>query len=93
MEHESIRISIQQRGLGFGGRGSHLVIPAIAGPLFSTLLVLNRVYFRFRLVRKVGTDDVLIIVSLVSTNASSYGALLTSQTDIFMGFGSCRYYW
>ncbi|KAL9625244.1 MAG: hypothetical protein Q9160_000646 [Pyrenula sp. 1 TL-2023] len=65
MERELVRISLQERGLGLGGRGSHLVIPAIAGPLFSTLLVLNRAYFRFRLVRKAGVDDILIIVSLL----------------------------
>lgn len=58
---------LKERGLGLGGRGSHLVLPAILGPALSTLLVLNRVYFRLRLVRRVGTDDILIVVSTASS--------------------------
>lgn len=68
MDPSPAKSSLNQRGLGFGGRGSHLVISALVGPLLATLLVLNRVYFRLRLVRTLGADDMLIVASTASTS-------------------------
>ena len=54
------------RDLGLGGRGAHLVIPSILGPILAAVLVFNRVYWRIALVHQIGLDDVCILLSLVS---------------------------
>ncbi|ERF68673.1 hypothetical protein EPUS_05734 [Endocarpon pusillum Z07020] len=53
------------RDFGFGGHGAHIVIPSIAGPLLAAGLVFNRLYWRIRLVRTLGIDDLCIGLSLI----------------------------
>ena len=51
---------------GFGGRGAHLVIPALIAPILAFFLVVNRVYWRWNLLGRLGWDDHCTILSLVS---------------------------
>lgn len=50
---------------GLGGCGAHLVVPLTAAPVAAFLLVLNRVYWRYKLVGRLGPDDVWTILALV----------------------------
>lgn len=54
---------------GLGGRGAHLVIPSILGPILAAFLVFNRVYWRITLVHQIGLDDICILSSLVFLTA------------------------
>ena len=58
-------VELLTRDLGLGGRGAHLVIPSIVGPILAAALVFNRVYWRVALVRTLGMDDLCITLSLV----------------------------
>lgn len=53
------------QNLGLGGRGAHLVIPSLIGPILATVLVFNRVYWRISLVHTLALDDLCITLSLV----------------------------
>lgn len=57
---------VAARDLGLGGRGAHLVIPSILGPILAAILVFNRIYWRIALVHQIGLDDICILMSLVS---------------------------
>ena len=50
---------------GIGGRGGHLVIPSLIAPILSSCLVLNRLYWRIKLLGRLGWDDYCIILSVV----------------------------
>jgi hypothetical protein len=58
--------AIAARDMGLGGRGAHLVISSILGPILAAVLVFNRVYWRIALVHQIGLDDICILLSLVS---------------------------
>ena len=51
--------------LGLGGRGAHLAIPSLLGPVLASVLVFNRVYWRIAIVHTVGLDDMCVMLSLV----------------------------
>jgi hypothetical protein len=64
------------QNLGLGGRGAHLVIPSLIGPILATILVFNRVYWRIALVHTLALDDLCITLSLVRIFCiSSLGSL------------------
>lgn len=69
MDHLTAAFAV--RDLGLGGRGAHLVIPSILGPILAAVLVFNRVYWRIYLVHQIGLDDICILLSLVSPEMSS----------------------
>ena len=57
---------------GLGGRGAHLAIPSIIAPVLTFLLVSNRIYWRCKLVGRLGPDDLWTLLALVNgatTNA------------------------
>ena len=58
-------VDLATRNLGLGGRGAHLAIPSLLGPVLASVLVLNRVYWRIAIVHTLGLDDMCIILSLV----------------------------
>lgn len=58
-------VMLATRDVGVGGRGAHLVIPSLVGPVLATILVFNRIYWRISLVRTLGLDDLCITLSLV----------------------------
>ena len=51
--------------VGLGGRGVHLVIPSMIAPIVAAFLVVNRVYWRFKMVGSLGLDDISTILALV----------------------------
>ena len=51
---------------GLTGRGAHVAIPSIVGPILAALLVFNRVYWRIELLNAVAWDDACILGALVS---------------------------
>jgi hypothetical protein len=65
MELTRDTVELSARNLGLGGRGAHLVIPSLLGPILATILVFNRVYWRMSLVHTLGLDDLCITLSLV----------------------------
>jgi hypothetical protein len=56
---------IISRSLTTGANGLRIIIPSIVGPILAAILVLNRLYWRIRLVRTLGIDDLYIGLSLV----------------------------
>lgn len=50
---------------GFRGRGAHLAIPSLIAPLLAFLLVINRIYWRLRMLGRLGFDDAFIIAAMV----------------------------
>ena len=71
-------VELGARNLGLGGRGAHLVIPSIVGPVLATILVFNRVYWRITLVDTLGLDDLCITFSLVRLRRLSSIAVLSA---------------
>jgi hypothetical protein len=59
------------RDVGVGGRGAHLVIPSIVGPVLASILVFNRIYWRISLMHTLGLDDLCIALSLVRLRSLS----------------------
>ena len=57
--------NLTARDVGLGGRGSHLVIASVVGPVLAAALVFNRIYWRITVVHTVGLDDLCITLSLV----------------------------
>ncbi len=58
-------LSTRSMDLGLGGRGAHLAIPSLLGPVLASFLVFNRVYWRIAIVHTLGLDDMCIMLSLV----------------------------
>ncbi|KAK5560818.1 hypothetical protein LTR46_001126 [Exophiala xenobiotica] len=52
------------RNFGLGGRGAHLVVPSMIAPILAFVLVVNRVYWRFKMVGRLGPDDYSTILAL-----------------------------
>jgi hypothetical protein len=55
---------------GFGGRGAHLVFPSVILPTLACLVVVNRLYWRFNMVGRLGVDDFIITLALVGLERS-----------------------
>lgn len=72
MSNSSICGHIHPGDYGLSGRGTHLVIPSILGPILAAILVFNRVYWRIALVHQIGLDDICILSSLVSLLRLTY---------------------
>ncbi|OAP57336.1 hypothetical protein AYL99_08074 [Fonsecaea erecta] len=51
--------------LGLGGRGAHLVIPSMIAPILAFILVANRIYWRMRMLGRLGLDDMSTILALI----------------------------
>lgn len=69
--------------LGIGGRGAHLVIPSLIAPILSSCLVLNRLYWRIKLLGRLGLDDYCTILSLViAVFYLWYEWMLTAKADL-----------
>jgi hypothetical protein len=64
-------VELAIRDVGVGGRGAHLVIPSLVGPVLATILVFNRIYWRISLVHTLGLDDLCITLSLVRLRSLS----------------------
>ena len=60
---------LESRDDGLGGRGAHLVIPSVIGPIVAAILVLNRAYWRLVLVNALAYDDMFILLSTASAPA------------------------
>lgn len=73
-----------------GSRGRHALDISIVFTTLATVTVLCRFYTRLFLVRQMGSDDWIILISLVSHTALWKPALLevyfNSIPDIFFGF-------
>jgi hypothetical protein len=51
---------------GLDGRGAHLVIPSIIAPSLAFVLVANRIFWRIKMLGRLGIDDVSTVFALVS---------------------------
>jgi len=58
------------QNIGVSGRGAHLIIPSLVGPIVATILVFNRIYWRISLVHTLALDDLCITLSLVRIHRS-----------------------
>ena len=59
---------LDERAVGLGGRAHPFVLVCIIMPIIGLLLLLNRVYHRFKAVMKLGADGCVIVFSWVSTS-------------------------